>query len=81
MGRGLSDDEVAALYSRGLDGYSSMTVSGCTPEPDYILRTWRATDQCGNLSEHLQKLNITDTTAPVLTLPPDVTVECDVDRT
>ncbi|MFQ5590482.1 MAG: hypothetical protein ACE5HE_04885 [Phycisphaerae bacterium] len=42
-----------------------------------ITRTWTATDACGNATALVQVITVLDTTAPSLTMPPDVTVECD----
>ncbi len=42
-------------------------------------RTWRATDACGNFSECVQHITYIDTTAPSITCPAPVTVECDGD--
>ncbi len=43
-----------------------------------IIRTWEATDNCGNASIATQTIIIIDTTDPVLTgVPSDATVECD----
>ncbi|HEX5221955.1 MAG TPA: hypothetical protein VFZ59_20500 [Verrucomicrobiae bacterium] len=41
-----------------------------------ISRTWRATDQCGNVSTGVQTITVRDLVPPVLTYPPDVIVEC-----
>jgi hypothetical protein len=41
-----------------------------------ISRTWRATDQCGNSSTGVQTITVRDITAPVLTRPADLTLEC-----
>ncbi len=44
----------------------------------YILRSWTATDACGNTAMASQTLLVTDTTPPVfLDAPADVTVACD----
>ena len=42
-----------------------------------IIRIWRATDNCGNSTTLSQQITVVDTTAPVLTIPADETVECD----
>ena len=44
-----------------------------------ITRTWTITDCAGNSTEHVQTINIQDTTAPTFTsnLPADATVSCD----
>ncbi len=44
---------------------------------DYLLvRTWKATDACGNTTTKSQNITVHDTTAPVLIVPPDTAVEC-----
>lgn len=43
-----------------------------------IIRTWTATDLCGNAASFVQTVNVIDTTAPVLVgVPADATAECD----
>ncbi|MEZ4797819.1 MAG: T9SS type A sorting domain-containing protein [Flavobacteriaceae bacterium] len=42
-----------------------------------VTRTWTATDCAGNTSTASQTITIQDTTDPVITVPADVTVECD----
>ena len=42
-----------------------------------ITRTWTATDACGNNTNCPQRITVTDTTAPVITCPPSLTVRCD----
>jgi len=46
---------------------------------NYILiRTWTATDVCGNKTQHTQTITVDDKTAPVFTTAPEnVIVECD----
>jgi predicted RNA-binding protein YlqC (UPF0109 family) len=41
-----------------------------------ITRTWRATDIAGNYSECLQTITVQDVTAPIITCPSAVTVNC-----
>src|SRR6185369_7012349 len=40
-----------------------------------IARTWTATDACGNRSSAVQTIAVVDTTAPVLQVPTNVTLE------
>ncbi|MFD1063793.1 gliding motility-associated C-terminal domain-containing protein, partial [Winogradskyella litorisediminis] len=44
-----------------------------------VTRTWTATDTCGNTSTTTQTINVVDETAPEITVPADVTLECSDD--
>ena len=53
--------------------------AGC-PNGYRLFRTWTATDECGLTTEHVQKIEVHDTTAPTFngTLPDvAITAECD----
>src|SRR3989442_5609676 len=43
-----------------------------------ILRTWTATDGCGNSATCLQTIKFKDTAPPVITCPADLTLECTI---
>ena len=59
-------------------GFTATTNAGSCADSYTIIRTWTATDDCGNQSTASQVVTVVDTTAPVLTgLPADATNECD----
>ena len=41
-----------------------------------IVRTWKATDACGNVATGVQTITVVDATLPTLSVPPSVTVRC-----
>ena len=65
------------------DGVNVMFVeaitNGACPQSYTITRTWTVEDCSGNMSEHVQTIEVEDTTAPVFVeaLPGNETVECD----
>jgi len=42
-----------------------------------IIRTWRATDACGNAADFIQNIMIVDTIAPTIICPADIVVDSD----
>jgi hypothetical protein len=54
------------------------TTIGCSGEMNFI-RTYTATDACGNSVSATQEVTYNDIIAPTFTVPADVTVECDTD--
>lgn len=54
-------------------------LSGCGGYTGTIIRTWTATDECGNTASMDQIITIVDTTPPTFTAPPDVTIDCTQD--
>ncbi len=43
-----------------------------------IKRIWRATDKCGNTTTAVQQIKVKDSTAPVITVPGDVDLDCNI---
>src|SRR5207248_6795559 len=56
-------------------GYSDVTTNGCGNTYG-IVRTWTATDSCGNSASCNQHIVVIDTTAPSITCPADLTLQC-----
>jgi hypothetical protein len=49
----------------------------CTCPQEYTInRTWTATDACGNSSTCTQVITVDDSTAPMMTCPDNITIEC-----
>lgn len=56
----------------------SSSGSGCPADPLVILRTYRATDDCGNYVEQVQTITVSDTVNPVIAgCPSDIMVSAD----
>ncbi|MBK9960940.1 MAG: hypothetical protein IPP06_06295 [Saprospiraceae bacterium] len=55
------------------DGVST---PGACPGTYSFVRTWKATDACNNMSTCPQSITVRDITAPVITCPIDVTIDC-----
>jgi hypothetical protein len=62
----------AATVTHVSDVISNQT---CTNRFD-LIRTYRATDECGNSASCTQTITVFDNTAPTLTCPANVTVQC-----
>ncbi len=58
--------------------FNETRVDGNCPNNYTLIRTWTATDTCGNAATHTQTINVEDTTAPVFNgvLPSNITLEC-----
>ena len=52
------------------------TTAGDCAQEYIVVRTFTATDECGNSTSASQTITIQDTTAPELTIPADYTAEC-----
>lgn len=70
------DVNVAVMFSQS----SSQTNNGtCTDYTYTIIRTWTATDVCGNTVEMDQVINVEDLMEPDFDIPADTTITCDMD--
>ncbi|MCU0345365.1 MAG: hypothetical protein MUC59_00370, partial [Saprospiraceae bacterium] len=64
------DSSVPVVFSETINGNHT---TGCFS----ISRTWRATDDCGNVATATQVVTVTDNTAPLLSgVPADLTLDC-----
>ncbi len=73
-----SDNIVSLTLPVASDIVSEVTITNDAPESFPLgetIVTWTATDQTGNSATATQKVTITDTTAPVISAPADLTQE------
>ena len=57
--------------------FADVTSPGSCAGNYVISRTWTATDNCLNASTCLQTITVQDITAPVITCPADLTINCE----
>ncbi|MEP6796120.1 MAG: SdrD B-like domain-containing protein, partial [Saprospiraceae bacterium] len=60
--------------------FTDVITSGVCPEQNIITRTWTATDHCGNTSTCVASITFQDDTAPLMTCPGNVTINCQEDN-
>lgn len=60
--------------------FAELRIDGSCPNNYTLIRTWTATDACGNVATADQAIGVADTVAPVITCPPDALgLECPAD--
>ena len=82
-GTATADDNCTDIESIVITQFqtSTQTATG-TGHYNYVIsRTWRATDESGNYSECTQTITVHDVTAPVITCPANVTLNCQDNNT
>ena len=58
--------------------FEETTEEGDCPDRRVLVRTWTATDSCGNATEEVQRIEVVDDTPPTLSgVPADAVVSCD----
>ncbi len=57
----------------------SISIDSCLGLPLFIIRTWTATDVCGNMASAVQTFLRLDTIPPTFDLPPDTLSFCSID--
>jgi len=87
--RSLTEEEIDALYNNGngveeLDVLNQIPVqyeehisAGACPEISLILRTWSASDSCGNTASASQSINVLASNPPTIDVPEDLILSCD----
>lgn len=56
--------------------YIENIIPGECPQSDTLIRTWLATDDCGNTNSCVQIVIVQDTTRPVILCPVDTIIDC-----
>ncbi len=56
--------------------FSDSIVPGNCPNNYTLVRTWIASNECNLFDTCVQLITVIDTTAPTITCPPDLTIEC-----
>ena len=59
-----------------LETNSQTNTGGCSDFDFQIVRTWTATDSCGNTATHRQVIIVKDQNPPDFTPPPAITINC-----
>ncbi len=65
-----TDNCTSNITIRHTDAY---TAQGCRQD---LIRTWTATDACGNVDTCVQIITLLDDVKPTITCPPNVTISC-----
>ena len=70
-------DNCAGVLEVEYEESSTQLMNGlCNQYEYYLIRTWSATDSCGNVTESQQLISITDNMAPIFTVPANITLTC-----
>jgi gliding motility-associated-like protein len=73
-------DNCAGILDVTFQEVSTQLMNGmCNEYEYYLLRTWSATDSCGNTTEAQQLVSIRDDLAPTFTAPPNLILTCTED--
>jgi uncharacterized repeat protein (TIGR01451 family) len=61
--------------------YADTRINGSCPDNYAITRKWTAIDSCGNANACIQSITVRDSSKPVITCPPNVTINCQQNST
>lgn len=60
--------------------FNTQLMDGTCNQYEYVIRrTWTASDECGNMAEHVQIIDIKDDEAPDFTAPSNIVLDCSED--
>ena len=65
LGVPLATDNCSEAFIKVL--YNEVRTDGSCASDYILVRTWEASDICGNIAEHTQTITVTDSTAPITT--------------
>jgi hypothetical protein len=56
--------------------YTDVISAGSCPQAYQVIRTWKATDDCGNMNTCNQTITVIDNITPVINCPSNITILC-----
>ena len=80
LGKATATDYCTASLFIDITYEDDLSQSGQCNGSGYIYRTWKATDDCGNVATCVQTIEIQDTELPEIQCPASYAISCEADR-
>jgi hypothetical protein len=80
LGRATATDYCTASLFIDITYQDDLSQSGNCNGSGFIYRTWKATDDCGNVATCIQSIEIVDNIAPEIQCPASYAISCEADR-
>jgi len=80
LGKATATDYCTASLFIDIAYEDDLSQSGQCNGSGYIYRTWKATDDCGNVATCVQTIEIVDSEAPEIQCPASYAISCEADR-